>query len=284
MKKLNLVNKLALVSILSTLLFSIFSYPAFAEPYNPRFPQPGNWFVDLGFTGYYYRYEERSHSDNSFFMRFTGPMYGYYYAIGYQPKCTNFRFALEGYQTWGSNLHYKSAGTGNAYDHDFNTAESRLLAFYPWDLNPDWAVEMYSGIGGRFVENDGYNSVSTTGAVGYVRHSHYTYLPIGLRFIRQINCAYVITHLEYDVFIEGKQDSYLYGGISNRQDSGVGLRAGLDLQLPSCFKGCDFLVGTFVRYWSIKDSTINADSIGRSYWLEPRNRTFEVGARIGVVF
>lgn len=266
--------------VIVTVLLLILSVSASA---NMRYNDPG-WSSDLGLTGYYYRYNERSSKDNKFFMCDKGPMYGFYYNFGYQCDCL-VRIAMEGYYTWTNNIHYKSRGTGRQKNVKYTSAELRFLGSYPWALNCGWTVEGYTGLAARSVFNPGYNTFTTTGAMGYDRHSSYDYIPIGTRFIKPFACdTHFIAHVEYDWFLSGTQTSYFDGVLKNAQHKGFGLRTGVDFYIPSRFEYFDYLVGTFVRYWKIGNSTVNTSSRGHFRGLEPKNTTVEVGIRLGLVF
>lgn len=253
---------------------------------SPLCYEPG-WFGSLGFTGYSFHYKEKK-EDNSFLMQDTGGLYGFFYSLGYKPQCMDLRFAVDGYFSWGDDIHYKSVGSGESKNNNkFKAAEVRLLGFCPWQLAPDLTLEGYTGYGGRVLANDCYDMVTTTGHSGYWRDSRYSYIPLGARMIKllNLNCdMYLIGHLEYDWFLSGKQYSDIRGGVTNHQHSGYGARAGVDLQIPTGYANLDVLLGVFIRHWNIKDSTVNVSRNGSSGWYEPRNTTNEIGVNIGLVF
>lgn len=248
-----------------------------------RFSEPG-WFGDLGLEGDYYAYQEKING-RQFFMNDKGAMYGLYYAFGYQPKCTDFRFAIDGRIVAGSRIHYKSASSGTLKNSHYTITENRLLGFYPWQLDNTWIIEGYTGIGNRHANNDDRGLYTSTNAYTYLRHSQYTYIPIGMRVIKELaNDLSVATHLEYDWFLSGTQKSYFQGMLNNRQRHGYGVRAGVDVYIPSCYTAFNYMIGAFVRHWNIKDSTVNISTNGRFVGYEPKNRTTELGIRFGLVF
>lgn len=241
---------------------------------------PG-WFADFGLEGYRYNYEETV--KDQFLMSDKGPMYGIYYGFGYQPECMDLRFAVEGRNAWSRSIHYTSARTGSYDNANYKVLELRLLAFYPWHLDGGWTLEGYSGIAGRSLINDDYGTRTNTGAIGYYRSSNYVYLPVGLRVIKEIDDMQLVTHLEYDWFMRGRQYSGVDGGVTNNQNEGYGFRMGLDLYIPACNQSFDYMVGAFLRYWDIEDSE-EVQGIFRRGWYEPKNTTTEVGIRVGLVF
>lgn len=284
---IDLAKKLKMSLLFNLSVFSLLIYGMLITASNPIIASPlcvePGWYGDFGFTGYRAHYQEKD-QDSSFLMKLTGPFYGYFYRLGYQFACTDFRIDIEGYHSWGK-MRYASVRTGESYGHKDEASEIRLLGYYPWYYLNDVTIEGYSGIGGRYLEDNSYDSITTTGHQGYWRTSRYTYIPVGLRFIKSLNCErFLIAHLEYDFFTSGKQNSYIVGYGVNDQKSGRGLRAGLDFQMPTGYKDLDLILGGFIRYWSIKDSDKNLTTNGRWVYWEPRNKTYEIGVKIGVVF
>lgn len=250
----------------------------------PSIANPG-WFGDIGFEGFYYRYREFDHDDN-FFMSDNGPMYGLYYTLGYQPACMAFRFSLDGHLNASNNIRYTSNGTGTMDNSSYATSEFRLLATYSWDMENQWKIEPYTGLAGRSVVNDDFDKVSSTGHIGWYRTSTYSYIPVGLNFVNEIEDMQLITHLEYDWFIVGRQVSRSFlSYYRNEQNHGFGARFGVDLLIPSSFGCFDYRLGAFLRYWNIEASTIsrNLRGNGNIGW-EPKNTTYEIGLRLGLAF
>lgn len=259
----------------------------FASPLamaRPSMANPG-FFGDIGFEGLYYRYKELDR-DDSFFMSDSGPMYGFYYVVGYQPACMAFRFYLDGHFNGSNSIRYKSDDTGTMDNSSYSVNEARLLSAYSWDLENQWKLEPYTGLAFRYLVNDDFDKRSTTGAVGWLRTSRYTYIPIGLRVVNDFEDMQWIGHIEYDWFINGKQNSRsLISYYRNEQHNGFGARFGLDLLIPSSFACFDYSVGAFLRYWNIDESTVNQNiyNSNRIGW-EPQNTTYEIGVRLGLAF
>ncbi len=248
-----------------------------------RYYEPG-FNGDLGLTGYHYHYRELDRK-NRFLMQDSGPLYGIYYSLGYTPECQVFRFSLEGSYSFGDNIRYRSRDTGSNNSEKYAISEMRLLSYFMLPMSNGNMLEPYVGIAGRYVRNDGNNSLSSTGHYGYLRESHYSYVPFGVKLVTPLaSDMQLISHVEYDWFLGGRQRSHINGVVHNLQKRGMGARAGFDLYIPSQFECFDYLVGTFVRYWNIKDSTVNRSTGGRFVGYEPRNKTWEFGFRAGLVF
>ncbi len=242
----------------------------------PSIANPG-WFGDIGFEGLYYHYREDF--NNNFIMSDSGPMLGLYFALGYQPECTAFRLHVDGHIDASKSIHYESNATGSMDNESYVIAELRLLGTYSWDLQNQMKIEGYTGLAGRSLINDDYGRTTTTGATGWLRTSRYSYIPIGLRLVNDFEDMQLISHLEYDWFIRGRQTSYNSGAfIPNYQHQGYGARMGVDLLIPSSYGCFDYNVGAFLRYWNIDDSTYFYNS------HEPPNRTYEIGLKLGLSF
>jgi hypothetical protein len=135
----------------------------------------------------------------------------------------------------------------------------------------------YAGYGYRRLVDYSGGELTTTGHVGYDRVSQYHYVPIGLEALFRVTPSWAFKPtVEYDYFIAGKQDSYIYGGIENDQESGYGLRA--SLMAVTGVGSRTIELGPFVRYWNIDDSKVD-----RGFY-EPANETLEVGGALKVRF
>jgi hypothetical protein len=271
--------------IISTAVMALatISSPLYAA--RPSMANPG-WFADIGLEGYYYHYRENTRQDN-FLMSHKGPMYGLYYVLGYQPESMALRFAWEGRFARGTDIYYSSQNTGNMNGCCYTASEQRLIGTYSWDLENQNKIEGYTGIANRSMVNDDFDRQSTTGHYGWLRTSSYVYIPLGVRYAHCIEDMQLATHLEYDWFIRGLQTSRAYGvNTRNDQNNGLGMRLGVDLLIPSSYGCFDYNIGAFIRYWNIGDSTVNQNSMTSrtDLYYEPRNKTYEIGIRLGLAF
>lgn len=182
--------------------------------------------------------------------------------------------------TVSNQIHYRSNGTGSMENCDYNRWEMRALASY--NINPSW--DTYFGLGYRNLQNDGSDKRSSTGHTGYFRDSRYTYLPVGVAYTmpyKPLNFS-ITTKAEYDHILYARQYSAVNvtgtntSGTYNRQKNGFGARVSIDGRQPG--DQVDWLVGAFVRHWNFKNSKISGAL------MEPKNRTFEIGAKVGIAF
>ncbi len=109
---------------------------------------------------------------------------------------------------------YNSYRTGSATGDPDWYIEARGLVGKDWAAN-DAVLAAYTGIGYRFLFNDG-RGITSTGNWGYRRESSYFYLPIGITHrVALPDQARLVSTLEYDHLLAGKQ-------ISRLSDGGVG--------------------------------------------------------------
>lgn len=144
----------------------------------------------------------------------------------------------------------------------------------------NYTLSPYAGLGYRNLYND-LRGVTSTGARGYRRESNYLTLPIGVAHRMNLaNQRQLLTTLEFDYLIRGRQDSSLSDAtpatadVSNTQRNGFGLRLGAMVRFPT------WSVGPFLNLWRIKDS----DRTGAGLIFEPRNNTYEFGVKAAYAF
>ena len=71
----------------------------------------------------------------------------------------------------------------------------------------------YFGFGYRYLFDRGNGQISSIGAYGYDRKSHYYYLPLGGDAVMNMpNNWEVDLNVEYDILLHGLQKSYLSDG------------------------------------------------------------------------
>ena len=103
---------------------------------------------------------------------------------------------------------------------------------------------------------------------------------------------FVAANLEYDAFIWGKQKSKFsemvagFNDLENRQHNGLGIRGGVSFGLKGARVG--FVVEPYVRYWKIEESDVAWLAYYGAFtgdgFVEPKNKSTEVGCRIAVTF
>ncbi|MCK4413100.1 MAG: hypothetical protein KAY32_06115 [Candidatus Eisenbacteria sp.] len=161
--------------------------------------------------------------------------------------------------------------------------EFRVLIGLMRQIDPSFCMIAYAGYGRRSLRDD-----ASFDPAGYERVSRYDYLPLGVELIRALGANLRIgAELEYDALITGKQTSRLseldpsLPDVENEQKSGSGAGGWLWLQVGT--GGIAMTIGPWVRYWSL-DTSLPSESSGPfSSRVEPRNHSWEVGGRVGVV-
>lgn len=176
-------------------------------------------------------------------------------------------------------LYYKSTDTGSKDSVPNSILEGRALMGA--DLLPEEGVGVtpYFGIGYRYLFND-LRGFTSTGAIGYRRHSRYLYLPLGVTMRFRAGEKWVIAPtVEYDYFIRGEQETMLsdtglgFVDVTNRQRKGYGYRASL------MFERDNIAFGPWIHGWEIEDSDIVPIG-GGEFGLEPKNETLEAGIEV----
>lgn len=244
-------------------------------PYAQPIPLKTTTGSELGLEVSSYRYEEVS--NGAFFMANEGNKVG---IMG------SFTQALDNDWFWGAdarqahgNVSYSSAASGSKGGNPDIVTEVRITWGRDFIVGQQ-VVAPYAGLGYRSLFND-LRGFSTTGAAGYRRVSQYAYLPVGATHRLRLSAqARLSTTLEYDVLLEGRQQSFLSDVNSGSNDPVNTQRRGHGLRLIVNYETFNWSVGAFVNYWSIGDSdqalrTINGTPT--SLVWEPENTTHEIG-------
>lgn len=145
----------------------------------------------------------------------------------------------------------------------------------------------YIGLGYRYLFDD-----ANVGPGGYRRESNYLYIPIGVEGVPMTRGEWKFGFtLEYDLFLKGRQVSYLsdvdrgFNDVENDQNSGFGYRASVRF-IRSGTR--DIIIEPFYKYWKIDESDVQ-----RLYYYgtptvygvsEPDNHSKEIGVRFIVRF
>lgn len=213
-------------------------------------------------------------------------------------------YGLVGSYTYHNKVMVKVEGRGSVGWVDYSDSgninnirdymlEIRGLVGYDFPISTSFTMTPFVGIGYRYLNDDTSGKTSTTGALGYERESNYLYSPIGIGLIANLGKNWFIGGTgEYDYFWWGRQRSHLsdvdpgLNNVSNHQKHGYGLRGAITLQERSKRVAVEF--GPFIRYWSIKESEMNALTYYGTptgyYAYEPKNHSTEVGLMLGIKF
>lgn len=170
----------------------------------------------------------------------------------------------------------KYEGSGIKKDVPEKTVEGRMVFGKDFFPRVNSSLTPYVGLGFRYLHSD-LRGTTSTGALGYRRTSHYTYLPFGLNMRFNLSSGWILAPTgEFDVFLGGRQESVLsdtglgYSDASNGQEKGYGYRAAL------FFEKGRIAFGPWLHYWSIQKSDLSDVGRGRVAY-EPKNWTREIG-------
>jgi len=252
--------------------------------------------IEVGTEVFDYSYREEG------LMKVDGPMYGVFmnYRHRYHDNPPVRRWSdiaaaqrinllmIDARLSGARDLKYRSGDTGYHYGEDHYALETRVAGGIelPWRDSGLMFVP-YGGLGYRYLRDDNGGTQTSTGAWAYDRESHYFYVPIGLETRTSLTRTWTTRlTMEYDWFLGGRQYSHLEDvpgysqTMANRQQQGYGLRGAWRLAYEGPQLG--FFIEPFARYWHIDDSDVRCTS--EECGLEPKNRTREYGARMGIIF
>ena len=192
----------------------------------------------------------------------------------------DFRYAF-------GSLDYDSNGTGSATGNQNWYIETRVLVGKDHWIN-DAVLAPYLGLGYRYLNHDG-RGFTTTGHSGYRRESTYFYLPIGVIHRKSLSEeARLVSTLEYDHLIRGKQISHYSDLASGLNDPSKNQTSGYGLKLSFSYEKDNWAFGPYAHYWNIDESDIapilfNGLPTG-FYLIEPKNNTVEIGVKVSQQF
>ena len=140
----------------------------------------------------------------------------------------------------------------------------------------DYTLSPYAGLGYRYLFND-LRGISSVGARGYRRESHYTTLPIGVTHKMNLsNQAQLLTTVEYSYLLRGRQDSTLSDAFTTNQNISSTQRSGYGLRLNTMVRFATWSAGPYLSLWRINES----DRSNGTLIFEPRNNTYEFGGKV----
>jgi hypothetical protein len=185
---------------------------------------------------------------------------------------------------------YENSGTLDDID-DF-MLEFRMLGGKELPVSKSSTITAYAGFGYRYLRDDMSGRTTSTGAAGYVRESNYYYIPIGVEALTRLEQGWSLgAVLEYDLFLWGKQVSYLsdansnFSDIENDQNDGYGWRGSIKLRKKG--RGKEYVIEPFIRYWDIEQSEsqdVFYNGVLWGYGYEPKNNSRELGIKLSVIF
>ncbi|MFM9969234.1 MAG: outer membrane beta-barrel protein [Burkholderiales bacterium] len=226
---------------------------------------------DLGVTVTGYKYDEPGFA--TWKATKIGFEYSGTYAIGSEfPNRSEGWFLRGDVRYANGKTDYSSSISGNINNAPDRYYEVRGLVGKDFYFS-DYTLSPYVGLGYRYLYND-IRGVSTTGARGYRRESHYTSLPIGV--IHKMNLAnqsQLVSTVEFSKLIRGEQEAKLSDALPATPDVSLKQRSGYGLRLGTMVRFDNWSVGPTLMFWRIKES----DKAG--FIFEPRNSTYEFGVK-----
>lgn len=224
----------------------------------------------LGIEGFRYNYDE---PDVMKLKGYFGGIFG-----SYQYVFFNY-FILPEFRASIGETNYTSDISGNIYNKLLNyLLETRILIGKPLIFNSTVEFSPYLGFGHRYKYDNSCGEVTSKGKTGYIRKSHYYYLPVGFRIIKQISCSWSIAgRIEYDFFLYGKNFSGAKTKVWNTQRKGYGLKGEILITLHK--KGYNVSFIPFFNYWNVRDSD-KVPVRENTFWYEPSNKTSEIGIKM----
>jgi hypothetical protein len=247
---------------------------------------------DLGVETYRYKYVEMMDGDK--FMNDRGLFYGLFGAYTFRPVDMDSFLDEVLANVYRVELRYASGkvdytGSGTFEGLKDTAIEARGILGHEYNWGDTCQFMPYAGLGLRYL-NDGLQAYAPG---GYDRESRYLYIPLGFSIDKGLAGDWGIgLNLEYDLFIQGRQDSHIgdvdpaYDTLTNKQNKGFGARG--SVKLEKRFSHMKLSVEPFYRFWHIDDSTVDPITVSGEPTLyggmEPDNKTQEVGIKMGVQF
>lgn len=228
--------------------------------------------IDFGLQLSKYHYHERDLG-----VTIDGPQYGG--SLSVTGELGGYWFAKGDVKIVGGRLDY--AGSGEIKRHPNYSVETKAAVGRDLVMG-SFALSPYVGLSYRYLYNDP-TGISTTGASGYKRRSHYLFAPIGLQpRVLLPNDDMISLTAEFNPLIRGWQESLFssiredYPDLKNTQKAGYGLRGELTYQTGL------WSFGPYVNYWNINQSTTDC-ALGNGWIVcgyEPHNHTLDYGMQV----
>jgi hypothetical protein len=183
---------------------------------------------------------------------------------------SNFSLGFE-ISNWNGRLHYNGstfAGVPVQTITEDYVTDYNLTAYFLLD-----SFNLSIGLGNRHWLNDLI--------ISYRRKTEYLYAPI--KFSYFFNSIYI--HLEYDLWLGGKNTSYMSdvgGGRSDvnlKQNSGSGYGLEVGWLIPNTITTKIYLK---VHRWQVENSEVGSDGV--DLLVEPENNTLNIDLGIGLLF
>lgn len=263
--------------IVPFILMGVSTSVSFAE--NARSPHE----FSVGFLTNYYQYRETVRGMN--FMSLKGYMIGG--VFNYLYTANNQYVVGTDLDLLGGSSSYNSKWVAGLVENSKQLkGEARLILGKKFMTYGGIMLMPYTGFGIRYKSDYTGDKIFSTGRHGWVRHSTYYYLPVGLKIANRLSGDWTMESFgEFDIFLGGSQRSktaWTRGTVVHKQKRGYGVRGALEA-VKSLGNNKSVSFGPYINYWNIKDSNrmpavLYNGKVGPS--LEPHNKTVEVGLGI----
>lgn len=227
-----------------------------------------------------YRESYKEYLNNEIFMREDASMFGLY-TKAHIPFHTRHTVDLLARMAFGNSRY-----TGGAQNEDYGSFISSNQDRYVWEARGLYAFSLpfaqswspLMGIGYRRL----VDRLDQIGEGGYKRISQYFYASAGMKGNIALGQWQLEPQLLYHYLLRGKQQSKQGGDtLEQRQHSGHGFEFAGELIRPISHKE-SISVTPYYKYWHIADSETSYQFDMRT--KEPKNKTHEIGIRIGYSF
>jgi len=221
-------------------------------------------------------------ANNKIFMKDSGNLYGI--KIRYQNYFESIHFLLRTHMRYlyGATNYSGSYNDGTPVKLKTSNSifETRVTGGFSFAPNAKFSITPYSGLSYRILTNP------DSGTPGdYSRQITYTMLPIGAHTNIALNNKQSLEFgVEYSYLIEGTVNTYIFGGVRNKQKKGFGWEANASFYHD--FESFTFGVGPYYRIWDFEDSetVYRETSRGIYSFKEPKNLTKQMGINFSVLF
>ena len=189
---------------------------------------------------------------------------------------------------------YRSNEGSSIDDVSQSIGQLELHLGYDIALGSGATLTPFAGLGSRFLSDNSGGRESTDGLLGYDREISYGYIPMGATVTIPVRHRTLLSlTAQYNWFIDGDAKSK-FSDVSSELpdvklelDEGEGFEANAAIAFPVGSQ--QITVGPFLRSWRIGRSDsfllLNPDDLAEGIEIfEPRNRTTELGLRIGFAF
>ncbi len=209
-----------------------------------------------------------------------GVDYAFTYALGGTwPRSNEGWFVRGEWRIASGKADYRSPISGDIDGTSNGYMEARGLVGRDFDRG-SYVLAPFVGLGLRQLRNDLRGSTST-GARGYRRASEYTSLPMGLTHrMKLADQSQLDTTVEYMHLISGLQTARLSDLSASNPDLSLKQRRGHGLRLKVMNRHDNWSWGPSLTYWNISAS----DPSGTPAYIEPKNKTYELGLKAAYHF